>query len=83
MNNNTRAVTETLDVRYLGIARDTYVRQLLISTAKGYETTAIQMAVRDGKLTLDLPARSVVVLKYVKKETQGPGYVKYRFAEFT
>ena len=83
VNNNAHAVTETLDVRYLGIARDTYVRQLLISTAKGYETTAIQMAVRDGKLTLDLPARSVVVLKYVKKETQGPGYVKYRFAEFT
>jgi hypothetical protein len=41
------------------------------------------MEVRDGKLTLDLPARSAVVLKYVKKETKGPEYVKYRFAEFT
>ena len=82
VNNATEEVTEQLDVHYLGIRRNCMLRQLLKTTEKGYETTAIQVAVINGRLTLTLPAHAAVVMKYVKRDTEGPEYVKYHFAEF-
>ena len=82
VNNATEEVTEQLDVHYLGIRRNCMLRQLLKTTEEGYETTAIQVAVINGRLTLTLPAHAAVVMKYVKRDTEGPEYVKYHFAEF-
>lgn len=82
LNNGAGEVTEQLDVHYLGIQRNCMLRQLLKTTQEGYETTAIQMEVIDGKVTLTLPAYAAVVLKYVRRDTEGPGYMKYHFAEF-
>ena len=82
LNNSMEEVTEQLDVHYLGIRRDCMLRQLLRTTETGYETTAIQMTVTNGRLTLTIPAYAAVVLKYVKREAEGPEYIKYHFAEF-
>ncbi len=64
VNNNDHEITKALSVWYLGIPKESMVKQLLLTTAEGYTTEEKEYPVISGKVTVTLPATSAVILHY-------------------
>lgn len=66
VNNKEEAVTKTISVWELGIPMEAELTRIMLSTDKDFTTTEVSVPVENGKVTLELPRASAIVLKYVK-----------------
>ena len=66
VNNREESFTKAVSVWELGIPKDATLTRIMLSTDTGFTTEKELVAVENGKVTLELPKNSAVVLKYVK-----------------
>ena len=66
VNNNDHEITKDLSVWYLGTPREGIMKQLIITTPEGFCVEPKEYPIVSGKITVTLPATSVIVLKYRK-----------------
>ena len=64
VNNNNHEVIRELSIWHLGIPKESIVRSLILTTAEGFSTEPREYPVISGKITLNLPKTSAIVLKY-------------------
>jgi len=64
LNNNTYSVTKEIEVWQLGIPEGAILNRLIETGIKGYDTNSYEIRVKDGKITITLPALSSVVFRY-------------------
>ncbi len=68
VNNNENGIREELTVWQLGIPKECELKTLIFSSAEGYTTTKENQTVSGGKVVVNLPATSAIVLKYARKD---------------
>ncbi|MCR4763281.1 MAG: glycoside hydrolase family 13 protein [Lachnospiraceae bacterium] len=68
INRNDYAVTDDYEVRLAGVPRSAVVRMLIMTSPKGYHTSAEERYVKKGLLTVTLARNTAMVFKYA------PGY---------
>ncbi len=68
INNNDHEVTEEISVWQLGIPKEAVVKQLIMTSDKGFSVGGAEHVVFGGKLNITMPATSAYVLKYSAKE---------------
>ncbi len=66
VNNREESLLKMLSVWELGIPMDARLTRLILSTESDYTTKEAVYSVQNGKLLLELPANSAIVLKYEK-----------------
>ena len=64
LNNNTYSVTKEIEVWQLGIPEGSILNRLIETSTKGYDTNNYEIRVKEGKITITLPALSSVVFRY-------------------
>ncbi len=65
VNNNDSAMVKELSVWELGVPRDCVMEQLILTTKQGYTTKRAQYPVVSGKVMVNLPPKSGIVLRHV------------------
>ena len=66
INNREEAFTKKISVWELGIPKDAKLTRIMLSTDEGFTTQEEIFMVERGKVTLEMPKNSALVLKYVK-----------------
>lgn len=64
LNNRDEAITKEVSVWEVGIPRDAVVTRVMFSTDEDFTTERVEMNVQNGKLTLEMPRTSAMVLIY-------------------
>ena len=67
MNNDDKTHKMSIPVWELGIPMNSALKRIMYSTENEYTEKAKYVAVKEGKIWLELPATSAVVLKYTEK----------------
>ena len=67
VNNNTHEITKNLAVWYLGTPKKGFMKRLMLTTAEGFTTEAVEYPISGGKIKITLPPTSAIVLKCCKK----------------
>ncbi len=75
LNNGERGTMFEVPVWEIGVPNNVWMKQLIITHHKGYSQEAVSHLVQHGKVSLALPEKSAVILKYIapdkkKKVTQ-------------
>ena len=65
VNNNDSAMIKELSVWELGVPRDCAMEQLILTTKDGFTTKKAQFPVVSGKVMVNLPPKSGIVLRHV------------------
>ncbi len=65
VNNNDTAMIKELSVWELGVPRDCAMEQIMLTTKDGYTTKKVQFPVVSGKVMVNLPPKSGIVLRHV------------------
>lgn len=68
VNNNDHQITKELSVWYLGIPKECTMNRLILTSADGYTTQAKEYPVIAGKIKIDLPATSAIILRHEKRK---------------
>ncbi len=66
VNNREEAFTKRISVWELGIPKDAVLTRIMLSTGDSFTTDEVSVTVEQGKITLEMPKNSAIVLKYVK-----------------
>ena len=66
VNNREEAFTKSVSVWELGIPKNAVLTRIMFSTEEGFTTAKEGLQVEQGKITLEMPKHSAMVLKYVK-----------------
>ena len=66
VNNREEAFTKSVSVWELGIPKNAVLTRIIYSTEEGFTTAEEMVQVEQGKVTLEMPKHSAMVLKYVK-----------------
>ncbi len=69
-NNNNTEITREISVWETGIPMETEVKQLILTTDKGFTTAEKRHGIKNGKLTITMPPTSAVVLKHVGEKQE-------------
>ena len=75
INNNDTEMTREISVWEAGIPKETILKQLILTSEKGFTVEERYYPVKHGKLSVALPPKAGLVLKHKKKE-------KKQFPEF-
>lgn len=67
VNNNDSAMIKEVSVWELGVPRDCAMEQLILTTKDGYTTKNVQFPVVSGRVMINLPPKSGIVLRHVNK----------------
>ena len=66
VNNSEETITKTVSVWELGIPMECELTRIMLSTSKDFSVKEVTVAVENGRVTLEMPKTSAIVLKYVK-----------------
>jgi alpha-glucosidase len=66
VNNRDEAFVKSVSVWELGIPKDAKLTQIMLSTSDGFTQEEKVIEVERGKVSLEMPKKSAIVLKYVK-----------------
>ena len=66
VNNSEEAIEKTISVWELGIPMEAELTRIMLTTEKDFTVKEVPVKVENGKITLELPKTSAVVLKYLK-----------------
>lgn len=66
VNNRDEAIVKKVSVWELGIPMDAELTRIMLSTEKDFTTEEVVVKVEHGKVKLELPKNSAIVLKYAK-----------------
>lgn len=64
VNNNNKEITKELSVWECGIPKNCEMEQVMLTHAEGYTTEIVKHKVEIGRISLNLPPTSVMVLRY-------------------
>ena len=67
VNNNDSPMIKEVSVWELGVPRDCAVEQLILTTKDGFTTKKAQFPVVSGRVMINLPSKSGIVLRHVNK----------------
>ena len=71
VNNNDHDIVREVAIWHLGIPKETVVTSLMLTTAEGFTTEPREYPVVAGKIQLELPKTSAIVLKHEFKQEKG------------
>lgn len=71
INNNEKAVTKDIIVWEIGMPKSGRMIALLQSDGNGYEMKGQEYQIHAGKITIELPATSATILKYIDERNEG------------
>ncbi len=77
VNNNDTEVTKEISVWEAGIPKETIVKQLILTSEKGFTVEERYYPVKHGKLSVALPPKAGIVLKHKKKEKEKRGFLQF------
>ncbi len=66
VNNKDAAFTKKISVWELGIPKEAVLTRIMLSTEEGFTTEEVPVTVTQGKMELELPRTSAIILKYNK-----------------
>ena len=66
INNGEETITRDIAVWYLGVPMESVMERIMITTAEGFDDKVEEQMVITGRIQLELPKTSAVVLKYRK-----------------
>ena len=66
VNNREESFTKSVSVWELGIPKNAVLIRIMYSTEEGFTTAEEMVQVEQGKVTLEMPKHSAMVLKYIK-----------------
>lgn len=69
VNNNDSPMIKEVSVWELGVPRDCAMEQLILTTKDGFTTKKAQFPVVSGRVMVNLPPKSGIVLRHVNKQT--------------
>ena len=64
VNNREEAFTKSISVWELGIPKDADLTRIMLSTGEGFTTEEAVVPGEQGRITLEMPKNSAIVLKY-------------------
>ncbi len=67
VNNNDSVMVKEISVWELGVPRECTMDQLILTTKDGFTTKKLNFPVIGGKVMVNLPAKSAIVLRHVNK----------------
>ena len=67
VNNNDSPMIKEVSVWELGVPRDCAMEQLILTTKDGFTTKKVQFPVVSGRVMINLPPKSGIVLRHVNK----------------
>lgn len=67
VNNNEYAMVKELSVWELGVPKECVMEQLILTTKQGYTTKKVEFPVVNGKVMVNLPPKSGIVLRHVNQ----------------
>lgn len=76
VNNNDYQVTKELSVWYLGIPKECTMSRLILTSADGYTTEAREYPVTAGKVKVELPATSAIILRHETR--RGRNFLEFK-----
>lgn len=68
VNNNDSPMVKEISIWELGVPKDCAMEQLILTTKDGYTTKKTQFLVVSGKVLVNLPPKSGIVLRHVNKQ---------------
>ena len=69
VNNNDSVMVKELSVWEIGVPRECAMDQLILTTKDGFTTKKVHFPVVGGKVMVNLPPKSAIVLRHVNKPT--------------
>lgn len=69
VNNNDSPMIKEVSVWELGVPRDCAMEQLILTTKDGFTTKRAQVPVVSGRVMINLPPKSGIVLRHINKHT--------------
>lgn len=76
VNNNDSAMVKELSVWELGVPKDCAMEQLILTTKDGFTTKKMQFPVVSGRVMVNLPPKSGIVLRHVN-ETSNKKFLQF------
>ena len=70
-------MTKEISVWEAGIPKETIVKQLILTSEKGFTVEERYYPVKHGKLSVALPPKAGIVLKHKKKEKEKRGFLQF------
>ena len=69
VNNNDSVMVKEISVWEIGVPRECAMDQLILTTKDGFTTKKVHFPVVGGKVMVNLPPKSAIVLRHVNKPT--------------
>ncbi len=69
VNNNDSVMVKEISVWELGVPRDCTMEQMILTTNEGFTTKKVSFPVISGRVMVNLPPKSAIVLRHVNKSS--------------
>ncbi|MCR5503164.1 MAG: glycoside hydrolase family 13 protein [Lachnospiraceae bacterium] len=74
INNDEKGIHQEIKVWQLGIPKECEMKVLMFSREDGYTTLKPSLTVTGGRVAVDMPKTSAMILRYSKKEKENRGF---------